>query len=150
MIRRLAWTVLLSMSSPAFSAGPLPNAPVRQDTTDRRYANDLDSADAHARLYAARVLQRRVKEAWGISGQSGESLRVMEARQKLADFDGMVAPQCTRSLHVGNLLGPCARILGFLQTRSALPPLRAVDQSQLGPCRRRAVKLAIKRIEASQ
>jgi len=150
MIRPWRWVALLGISNLSFAAGPLPNSPVRQDTTDRRYANDLDSADSHDRLYAARVLQRRVKEAWRIGGLNGDHLRIMEARQKLADFDELVAPRCARLLHVNNLLGPCARILGLLETPNALDPLRKIDHTDIGLCQRRAIQRAIKRIEAAQ
>ena len=143
------WLLVLHPGQ-AVAAGPIPNSPVKQDTSDKRYANDLDSADPHSRLYAARVLARRVKEARRIDARKVESIRVLEARQRLEIFDEIVAPKCMRLLGASNIAVPCARILGLLQTHQALDALRAVESQEPGFCLRRTVKLAIRRIEMVQ
>ena len=132
------------------AAGPLPQVPIIQDTSDRRYANDLDSADRHDRLFAARVLHRRVRAAQRVGTKSNQSIRVLEAQQRLDDFDQLIAPQCTRLLGVDNISVLCINILGLLQTEAALQPLQ--DIQSLGPkgCKAKALRRAIKRIEAGQ
>ena len=141
---------LLLWSNCALGVGTIPNSPVKQDTSSLRYANDLDSADANIRLYAARVLRNRVKEAWRIGNRESTDIRVMEARQTLSDFDHMVAPRCMRLLDTRNVAGPCARILGLLETKAAMTPLERLLASEPALCVRHAARKALKRIEGAQ
>ena len=150
MIRALCLTMLWFFGADAYSAGPIPNAPFQQDTSDMRYANDLDSADINVRLFAARVLLRRAKEAWRVGGRQNESLRVIEARQRLANFDEIVAPRCTRLIDIRNIQHPCVKILGLLESRNSLQRLKSIDTTKLNRCRKSAVQQAIRRIERNQ
>ena len=148
MIRVVLAAALLG-ANPAWAAGTIPQTPIPQDTTDQRYANDLDGADKHKRLFAARVLLRRTNEAARIGSRSSEDIRVMEARQRLADFDTLVAPKCIRLLATPNVSRPCARILGLLETQAAIAPLQALEDSADTFCTRRAARWALRRIEGS-
>jgi hypothetical protein len=134
----------------SMAAGPLPEAPFIQDTSDRRYANDLDSADRHDRLFAARVLHRRVREAHRVGTKPHPSIRVLEAQQKLDDFDRLIAPQCVRLLEVDNISVLCIKILGLLQTKAALQPLQKLQSHGPQGSKGKAVRRAIKRIKAGQ
>ena len=148
MIRVVLSAVLLGVT-PAWGAGTIPQTPIPQDTTDQRYANDLDGGDKHKRLFAARVLLRRTHEAARVGGRSTEDIRVMEARQRLADFDTLVAPKCVRLLKTSNVSRPCAKILGLLETQAAIVPLRELEASAEAFCTRRAARWALRRIEGS-
>ena len=146
MIRVLG--VVLMFGAPrAWAAGTIPRSPILTDTSDERYANDLDGGDKHKRLFAARVLLRRVSEAARVGNQTTADIQVMEARQRLEDFDRLVAPKCMRLLNTSNIARPCARMLGLLETADAVEPLRVLVTSDPGFCTKRAAQWAIKRIE---
>jgi len=134
----------------AHAAGPLKGLPVKQDTSTLRYASDLVGTDAPKRLYAARVLRRRVRTAWRLAVRDGTDMHVLEARQTLSEFDSLIAPRCIRQLDVPATLRPCAQILGLLETRSALPFLKDQRERADGWITRRIIGKAIGRIEAAQ
>ena len=138
---------LLVLSSMARAAGTIPRSPVAQDTSDQRYANDLDGGDRHKRLFAARVLLRRTAEAARIGNRTTADIRVMQARQRLDDFDRLVAPKCLRLLSTPNVARPCAKMLGLLETKEAIQPLQALATSDAGFCTRRAARWALRRLE---
>ena len=137
---------LLAVAPQAHAAGTVPQAPVARDTSDERYANDLDGGDKHKRLFAARVLLRRVAEAARVGNRTTVDIGVMEARQRLADFDRIVAPKCLRLLSNSNIDRQCARMLGLLETQSAVEPLNALIASNPGFCTKRAAQWALRRI----
>ena len=147
-----SWFVaLLSLSSAqAFAAGPLTASPVQQDMSTERYANDLVGSDLSDRLYAARVLRRRVRTAWRLAGRNTDGFQVDEARQTLADFDLIVAPRCIRQLNVQNVRVPCADILGMLETKEALTALQVATKKSLRHRERKALEGAIRKIQGSQ
>ena len=146
------WGVLLlSLASwNAIAAGPLTTMPIDQDTSTERYASDLLGSDVSERLYAARVLRRRVRSAWRIAGRNGAGLHAIEARQTLAHFDVVVAPRCIRQLTMKGIRVPCAQILGMLETNDALPALKTAAKRTLSAREQRAVEVAIGRIKGSQ
>jgi hypothetical protein len=141
--------VLLSLGASALASGPNIHSQRPQDTSNTKYANDLVGADKSDRLYAAQVLLRRVKTAWKTSVKEGDSIQVLEARQALSEFDQSVAPRCLRMLSTANTAKPCIRILGMLETKAALEPLRQQLDSA-GLCRRRLLAAAIGQIEGAQ
>ena len=54
----------------------------------------------------------------------------MEARQRLADFDTLVAPKLLHTTAgYAQCLAPCARILGLLEIQAAIAPLQALEDS---------------------
>ena len=147
---RWAFAVLSLCAANAWAAGPLHGVPIPQDTSLERYASDLVGQDAHKRLFAARVLRTRVREAWRVAGKAGDDLRNTEALQTLSDFDTLIAPRCIRQLAVANTLRPCADILGMLETKDALPALRNAQNNVQQRRDRRVLKSAIERIEYAQ
>ena len=134
----------------AHAAGPLKGLPVKQDTSTLRYASDLVGTDAPNRLYAVRVLRRRVRTAWRLAVRDGTDMHILEARQTLSEFDSLVAPRCIRQLEVPATLKACAQILGMLETKAALLPLRAKRTQPNGWFTKRAIDTALRRIEAAQ
>ena len=149
MIRVVLAAVLLATPR-AWAAGTIPRAPVKQDTSDERYANDLDGGDRHKRLFAARVLLRRTAEAARVGNRATVDIQVMEARQRLSDFDRLVAPKCLRLLNTANIARPCAKMLGLLETAGAVDALEDLAASDAGFCTRRAARRALKRIGSEQ
>jgi len=142
--------VLVLWPGSALAVGTIPNSPVHQDTSSERYINDLDSADANLRIFAARVLLRRTKEAARIGNRESTDLRVLEARAVLSAFDVSLAPRCTRLLSTKNVARPCAQILGILETQKAIAPLKALIARDPARCVRRSASHAIERIQDAQ
>ena len=130
--------------------GPLKDIPVEQDTSNARYAADLVGDDEPKRLYAARVLLRRVRTAWRLAVRDDADIRTIEARQTLSEFDELVAPRCIRQLTVRSTVKTCAKILGLLETQAALSTLE--EQLNTAQKRRtqRALRRAIERVEGAQ
>ena len=149
-MNRWAVALLSLLSHPASAAGPLATSPIEQDLSTERYANDLVGSDVSDRLYAARVLRRRVRTAWRIAGRNGNGFSTIEARQTLAEFDVIVAPRCIRQLELKDVRIPCAHILGMLETVDALPALTTAAQTTVNDREKRIIALAIHRIEESQ
>lgn len=143
---RLALCVLAWAPLTANATGPLHGIPIQQDQSIERYANDLIGDDKSDRLFAARVLRNRVREAWRLAGRAGTDLRVIEARQTLSHFDTLVAPRCIRQLDVANTRRACASILGMLETEAALPALRKAANSTTNRAEARVIRTAIRRI----
>ena len=144
-------TAALSLwAANSWAAGPLHGVPIPQDTSLERYASDLVGEDSHKRLFAARVLRTRVREAWRVAGRNTDDFRNTEALQTLSDFDTLIAPRCIRQLKVQNTLRPCAKILGMLETETALPALRSAMQETKVRRSQRVIGVAIKRIEYAQ
>ena len=146
----LTTLAVFGVSASVHAAGPLKGLPVAQDTSNARYAADLVSGDGPKQTYAARVLRRRVRSAWRLAVRDGADFRTIEARQTLSEFDDLVAPRCIRQLSNPNVQRPCAQILGMLETKTALLPLRNALSSEPSRCNERAIWLAIRRIEAAQ
>ena len=134
----------------ATAAGPIKGLPVDQDTSNARYATDLVGSDRPKKLYAARVLKRRVRTAWKVAARPGADLHTLEARQTLSEFDTLVAPRCIRQLADKATRKECAAILGFLETPEALDPLRTQLDDAPSWCERRALERALKRVEQAQ
>jgi HEAT repeat protein len=143
------WVAALAAAPSAWAAGTIPDSPVKQDTSDHRYAHDLDSGDKDDRLFAARVLLRRVKEATRVGSRNSSDMRVVEARQRLEDFDRLIAPKCIRLLTTKNIARPCARMLGLLETEAAIEPLQDLIAADPGFCTKRTAEWALRRIETS-
>ena len=146
-MNRWAAMLLSVYSWDVIAAGPLPTSPIQQDISTERYANDLIGDDASDRLYAARVLHRRVRQAWRRAGKDDDGFHTIEARQTLAHFDLVVAPRCIRQMSVKNVRVPCARILGMLETADALPALQLAANRSLRAKEKRAIGLAVRRIK---
>ena len=123
------------------------NIPVPQDTSSARYAADLVGESGPKRVYAARVLYRRVRTAWRLAVRDDADILTLEARQTLSEFDTLVAPRCIRQLNVPDTRRYCARILGLLETEGALEPLRIELNNAQKRCDRKALTRAIERIE---
>jgi hypothetical protein len=149
-MNRVALCALGLLPMNAGATGPIRGVPIQQDTSLERYANDLVGEDASDRLYAARVLRRRVREAWRLAGRSGADLRIIEARQTLSHFDILIAPRCIRQLSVPNTRKACAAILGMLETESALPDLHKAEAMSNSRSNTRAFRVAIQRIEGTE
>jgi HEAT repeat protein len=147
---RLLVTVLVLWPRTASGVGTIPNSPVQQDTSSERYINDLDSADPNLRIFAARVLLRRTKEAARIGNRESTELRVLEARALMSAFDVKLAPRCTRLLTTKNVARACAQILGLLETQEAIGPLKALIAHEPSRRVRRSATHAIDRIQAAQ
>ena len=145
-----AAAALFLWTANSWAVGPLHGLPIPQDTSLERYAGDLVGEDAHKRLFAARVLRTRVREAWRVAGRSAGDFRNTEALQTLSDFDTIIAPRCIRQLKVQNTLRPCAKILGMLETKQALPALQSAMQETKHRRSRHIIEVAIKRIEYEQ
>jgi len=146
MIRTPFFAALCFVST-AHARGPIHHLPVPPDTSLERYVQDLIGQDPADRLFAARVLHTRVREAWRLSTRTSADIHVIEAKQTLVDFDTMVAPKCIRQLKVPNTLRPCAAILGMLETEAAVQPL--LDQRAQERKRRniRVIDRALLRIQ---
>ena len=140
---------LLCCTGLAEAAGPVQNIPVPQDTSNARYAADLVGEDGPKRVYAARVLLRRVRTAWRFAVREDTDILTLEARQTLSEFDALVAPRCIRQLTVPDTRRQCARILGLLETKGAIDPLKLEFESAKRRCDRKALLRAIERIEAA-
>ena len=149
MPRIVLLIVLCSLDTSALASGPSRHSPLPQDTSNARYASDLVGSDASDRLYAARVLLRRVRTAWKLSTKDDDSIEVLEARQTLTEFDEIVAPRCLRMLSTSNTAKPCIQILGMLETEAALDPMRQ-QLASAGWCQTRLLRRSIGQIEGSQ
>jgi hypothetical protein len=149
MPRILLLIVLCSLDTLALASGPNVHSLLPQDTSNARYASDLVGTDASDRLYAARVLLRRIRTAWRMSTKDDDSIEVLEARQTLNEFDEIVAPRCLRMLSKSNTAKPCIQILGMLETEAALDPMRQ-QLGSAGWCQARLLRRAIGQIEGSQ
>ncbi len=137
-------------STQALAAGPFDKGHVQKDVSMERYAGDLVGQDPHDRIFAARTIRTRVREAWRWAGGATDHLRAIEARQTLSFFDVLVAPRCTRQLTVPNVMRPCAQILGMLETKDALPALEDAYQTAQQRRDKRAIQVAIERIQSAQ
>ena len=111
-------------------------------------AQDLTSEDKGDRQLAARALRRQVRIHLRDAGRSEGSLPQLEALAALQDYDAKVAPRCLKVLGKPDLVGPCADILGLLETPEAAAPLRdaLAAESRRGP--RRRIERALARISA--
>jgi len=111
---------------------------------------DLEGLDRSDRLYAARVLRSRVKEALRVAERARPgSLLHDEALGILDDFDAMVSEPCIQALAFDNVALHCADILGLLEVERAQEPLAALLDPQRAPSRRlrRHVERALLRIQ---
>ena len=144
---KVPFIAALCIGGAAHARGPINHLPVAPDTSLERYVHDLVGQDAADRLFAARVLHRRVREAWRLATRTSGEMNVIEAKQTLVDFDTMVAPKCIRQLKVANTVRPCAAILGMLETEAAVQPL--LDQRDRERKRRniRVIDRALLRIQ---
>ena len=147
-----ALTLALLMALGAEAAWAVGNriGPKRPAPTLQKYVQDLTGSSASKRSYAARVLRRQVKAARRQAAHGPEDdLTRAEAMQRLTDFDQLVAPACTRHLSLPEITIACADILKYLESRAALPALKA---HLLVETRRRAKKrltAAIAQIEST-
>jgi len=149
-MQRLALIIVWCNLIPtALASGPNVHSPRAQDTSNVRYASDLVGSNAADRLYAARVLLRRVRSAWKSSVKDSDDIDVLEARQTLSEFDEIVAPRCLRMLSTNNTAKPCIQILGMLETKAALEPMHQ-QLASAGWCKARLLRRAIGRIEGVQ
>lgn len=139
----------LFQSTAVHARGPVHHLPIPADTSLERYVQDLVGQDSADRLFAARVLHRRVREAWRNSAKDSSEIKVIEAKQTMADFDTLVAPKCIRQLSVANTLRPCASILGMLETEEAVTPLIEQRDQEESRRNRRVIDRALSRIQAS-
>jgi hypothetical protein len=100
--------------------------PAVRPPTLEKMAQDLTHHNPARRSYAGRVLLRQVKTARKEAAHGPEDdLTRATAMQALTDFDRLVAPVCSQHLAVPEITSPCAEILRYLQTRTALPMLKA-------------------------
>lgn len=142
--------LLLAMALLPLPAGAVGNrlGPAVRPPTLEKLAQDLTNQNPARRSYAGRVLLRQVKTARREAARGpDDDLTRGTAMQTLTDFDRLVAPVCTRHLSLVEITSPCAEILGYLQTRAALPSLRAQRTIET---RSRVIKLldkAIARLE---
>ena len=115
------------------------------------YLADLSSKDRPDRLYAARELRRRVRNASRAAEGRIGTLRSEEARHTLALFDAQLAPKCIELLALHpDLRGPCADILGTLRTDDALPVLLEHAANEERGWVERKLARAAERIKQSQ
>jgi hypothetical protein len=144
----MAIAALLAVTT-AHARVPIHHMPIGTDTSLERYVHDLIGQDPSDRLFAARVLHRRVREAWRLSSRESADINVIEAKQTLSDFDTMVAPKCIRQLKVTNTMRPCASILGMLETQDAVQPLLEQRDQERSRRNIRAINRALERIQAN-
>jgi len=144
------WLVMGLISNPAWANELIHPGHAQEDVSLERFARDLVGQNPHDRLFAARVIRTRVREAWRWAGGATDHFRTIEARQTLSTFDVLIVPRCTHQLSVANLLRPCAQILGMLESNAALPALLEANKSARLRRDKRAVERAIDRIRAAQ
>ncbi len=149
MARIVLLVLLCSLDTLALASGPNAHSLLPHDTSNARYASDLVASDASDRLYAARVLLRRVRNAWRLSTKDNDTIEVLEARQTHNEIDEIVAPRCLRMLSTSNTAKPCIQILGMLETQAALDPMRQ-QLGSAGWCQTRLLRRAIGQIEGAQ
>ena len=143
-----ALTVLVVAS--AVAAGPAPVGNPAPMTLEETIA-DLRADRRSDRLYAGRELRRRVRRASKDASSRPGSLRQAEARQHLALYDRLLAPQCLELLAVHQELRvPCAEILGLLLTDEALQLLEDQGAIETRRWARRRIDRAVSAISASQ
>ncbi len=112
-------------------------------------AQDLTSEDKGDRQLAARALRRQVRiHLRDAEGREG-SLSQFEALAALQDNHANVAPRCLKVLDKPDLVGPCADILGLLETPQAAAPLRAALQTEARRGPRRRIERALARISTA-
>jgi len=101
-------------------------------------------------LFAARELRRQVRWALRVTSRDeGASLSASEGWLMLEDFDRSLAPACIKGLDEPNISGPCATILGLLETEAALPALQESLHKTRRPQVRRKTQRAINNIQAA-
>ncbi len=155
MGRRLAALLLAGLlASPAARAQPGAQVVQTGPRTFDDYLGQLLEPDASDRLFAARELRRRVRRAVRLARRGDRaSLAVADALASLDDFDRYLAPRCIEAVEhterFGNILVPCADILGLLGTREALPALRAAREAETRRRPRRHLDRAVQAIEAA-
>ena len=126
--RALLPGLLLALALLPLTADAVGNrlGPAARPPTLEKMAQDLTNQNPARRSYAGRVLLRQVKTARREAARGpDDDLTRAAAMQTLTDFDRLVAPVCTRHLALPEITSPCAEMLRYLQTRSALPMLRA-------------------------
>ena len=154
-MNRIVQTVLpiclLVFSGDALGAPP--KAPFPKDAKEpslQAYLRDLSSSESQARLFAARELRRQVRWALRVTSRDdGTSLSASEGWLMLEDFDRSLAPVCIAGLNEPNISGPCASILGLLETESALPALQESLRNAPRMQVRRKTQRAINNIQAA-
>ncbi len=121
--------------------------PDSPDTSLDRYLADLNGTDRSDRLFAARELKSRLKKALrDVKPSRQASLAYAESQAILGDFQQMVVPACVQALDLANVAPVCADILGLMESREAIPALRASLKSSPPPRLYRHINRALKRI----
>jgi hypothetical protein len=148
MTRLVLATSLILLPLDGEAVGPT-RGPIQRRPTVESYARDLSSSSPAKRRYAARVLLRQIRTARRAAARGPEDdLTRDEARQTLTDCDRVVAPACSSHIALPEVTGPCADILGLLETRSALPQLKEQLQREQRRSVQRRIKRAITTIQA--
>lgn len=110
---------------------------------------DLDSGDRAKRRLAARSLRVLVRgEVRRSSTRQRDELVRDEARMTLADLDARLAPRCVEGLGNPELTVPCADILRWLETTTALPALERALAAEPRPRARRRLDRTIQALRA--
>ncbi len=149
--RALPWVLLLAglLSAPTAEAVNAQNVrdPNRVRTLDNELS-DLLSGSASRRRFAARNLLKGTRTALRTVESRNPEIQA-EALLYLEDMDRQVAPECMENLDKPELLLPCAKLLGLLETQAALPVLQAALPMAEGGRTQRAITAAIESIQAA-
>ena len=136
---------LLLLGRPAAAVGPIAGgpavgtAPPSESVIVDRLLADLDHPDAPRRLFAARELRRRVKQALRLSeSDRGDALDAQAALLELQVYDERLAPRCLLALSEPQTLLPCVDVLGLLETEAARPGLEELARGGKRRARRHA------------
>ena len=100
-----------------------PRAPATMKTT-AHYLSDLSGPEGPDRLFAARVLRRRVKHA--VADASGDEAEIgtMEARALLDELARELPARCAIAMSQESVVAACADALARIGAVESLPALR--------------------------
>jgi hypothetical protein len=125
-----------------------PAAPESRTTAD--YLSDLEGEDERDRVAAARVLRGQLKRSMGVMEHAREgSYRWDQAASAYTELAMRLPAGCTRALAWPATVPACADILGWLEVKDALPPLRKAREGETSKGTLERLDAAIARIEAA-
>ncbi len=143
----MLWFVALTLAQQGMADENL--EPAELKSVDE-LVRDLRGEDPSDALFAARELKAQTK-SYNKTVERGNpsSVRVLEARQKLAQIEERAAGPCLDMLSDDRMARPCAGLIAELGMTNALPVLHEAHQPDRPGLTRRVLKRAIRSLEES-
>ena len=143
----MLWFVALTFAQPGMVDENM--EPAELKSVDE-LVRDLRGEDASDALFAARELKAQTKSYnKTVARGNPSSVRVLEARHKLAQIEERAAGPCLDLLWDDRMARPCAGLVAELGMTNALPALHDANQPDRPGLTRRALRRAIRSLEDS-